>query len=226
VTLIYLLRHAESTANQEGILAGRMGDIALSSRGKKQSQRIAKSLQNMNFTKIYISPLQRCRETINPFLSLSGRRANVIDDFIEMDYGNWSGRKLNELRREPLWKEIQRKPSEVRFPKGESFKQAEGRIRRGLNTLARNHPNGRVLVVSHGDPIKIALQIALDGAIDNFQRFLIDPGSLTLIDWRSGNVLAVNLPISKIKKFYDSNNDKSLKKRRVLGGGTDGAPRI
>ncbi|MGA1689415.1 MAG: histidine phosphatase family protein [Candidatus Nanopelagicaceae bacterium] len=226
MTRIYLLRHAESKANQEGILAGRMSDMALSNRGKKQSQRIANSLQSMNFTKIYISPLQRCRETINPFLSLSGRRAYVNDDFIEMDYGDWSGRKLEELRREPLWKQIQSKPSEVRFPKGESFKQAEGRIRRGLNTLARNHPNGQILVVSHGDPIKIALQIALDGSIDNFQRFLIDPGSLTLIDWGRGSVLDVNLPISKMQKFSDSSENKNLRKRRVLGGGTDGAPRI
>ncbi|MFM1788702.1 MAG: hypothetical protein RLZZ12_51 [Actinomycetota bacterium] len=226
MTLIYLLRHAESTANQEGILAGRMTEVELSNRGKKESQRIAKSLQGMNFTKIYVSPLQRCRETISPYLSLSGRRAYVNDDFVEMDYGAWSGRRLEELRREPLWKQIQSKPSKVRFPKGESFMQAESRIRRGLNTLAKNHPKGKVLVVSHGDPIKIALQIALDGAIDNFQRFLIDPGSLTLIDWRSGNVLAVNLPISKIKKFSDSSNDKSLRKRRVLGGGTDGAPGI
>jgi probable phosphoglycerate mutase len=221
MTLIYLLRHAESTANQAGVLAGRIPGIGLSKKGRQSSIRIAKALRSQNFNKIYVSPLQRCLETINPYLAISRKRAVKNELFVEMDYGKWSGRKLSDLRREKLWKLIQLKPSRVTFPDGESFNSAARRIKRGLDSIARSHPKGRVLVVSHGDPIKIAIQLALDGDLDLFQKFVIDPGSLTIIDWPSGAVLGVNLPPSSLKPVKEKGTSPSLKNRRVLGGGTN-----
>ena len=234
MTLIYLLRHAESTANEDGILAGRIPNIGLSARGEKQSRAIAKSLQELPIRKIYRSPLQRCRETIQPLLEVSGRRAIVEDAFIEMNYGKWSGRKLNELRNESLWKMIQSRPSKVKFPGGESFLAAKKRIKKGLDTISKQNPTGPILVVSHGDPIKIALQLTLDGELDKFQRIVIDPGSISVIDWSSRTVLAVNLPVSSLQKISKFGTKKAIKGelkatikgRRVLGGGTDAAARL
>ena len=226
MTLIYLLRHAESTANREGLLAGRLPNIGLSPLGEKQARRLAKSLQTFTFSKVYQSPLQRCRETIAPYLQLTEKRASIHHDFVEMDYGTWSGRKLSELRREALWKVIQSRPSKVSFPKGESFLGASKRIKRGMNEISRRHPEGSVLVVSHGDPIKIAVQLALVGDLDKFQRIVVDPGSITIIDWPSGTVLGVNLPASSISKFSNPDTKKSLKRRKTLGGGTNGSSRL
>lgn len=223
MTLIYLLRHAESIANKEGILAGRVDGISLSKAGKAQSQRIARSLKNQSFSKIYTSPLQRCRETIAPFLLTARKRAKVEKSFIEMDYGRWSGRKLSELRKERLWKVIQSQPSKVKFPSGESFIGAASRIRRGLNKVARENPNGRVLVVTHGDPIKIALQLAMKGDLNFFQKIVIDPGTVSIIEWPSGVILGVNIPAETLKKV---NVNRTVAARKVLGGGTDVSPRI
>lgn len=226
MTLIYLLRHAESAANREGVLAGRLPNIGLSPLGAKQARRLAESLQSLNVSKVYQSPLQRCRETIAPFLLLTKKRASIQEDFVEMDYGAWSGRKLSELRRESLWKAIQSRPSKVKFPNGESFLAASKRIKRGLNEISRRHPKGSVLVVSHGDPIKIAVQLALGYELDKFQKLVVDPGSITIIDWPSGTVLGVNLPASSIPKFSKADTKRSLKKRRTLGGGTNGTSHL
>ena len=226
MTLIYLLRHAESSANRDGILAGRIPGIGLSAKGQRDSRLIAKELKALTFKRIYQSPLERCRETINPYLKEVGRRAVTLDDFVEMDYGRWSGRKLSELRREPLWKTIQSRPTKAKFPGGESFRDAARRIKRGMDEVSRSHKKGPVLVVSHGDPIKIAAQIVLGGEIDKFQKIVIDPASVTIIDWPNGTLLGLNLPISAISKAPRVGSEKNLEGRKALGGGTDGSARF
>lgn len=231
MTLIYLLRHCESSANKDGILAGRTPKIGLSKNGAKQANQIATALYQKGFTKIYVSPMQRCLETIEPFLKKSRRRALSEPLFIEMNYGLWSGRKLKDLRREKLWKLIQSKPSRVKFPSGESFAAAERRIKKGLNKVARANPKGKVLVVSHGDPIKIAIQLALKGDLDSFQRIVIDPGSVTIIDWPSGTLIATNIPAKSLATTSRAKGAKKmiegkLSNRRVLGGGSNVSSRI
>jgi broad specificity phosphatase PhoE len=231
MTLIYLLRHCESSANKDGILAGRTPKIGLSKNGAKQANQIATALYQKGFTKIYVSPMQRCLETIEPFLKKSRRRALSEPLFIEMNYGQWSGRNLKDLRREKLWKLIQSKPSRVKFPSGESFAAAERRIKKGLNKVARANPKGKVLVVSHGDPIKIAIQLALKGDLDSFQRIVIDPGSVTIIDWPSGTLIATNIPAKSLATTSRAKGakkmiERKLSNRRVLGGGSNVSSRI
>jgi probable phosphomutase (TIGR03848 family) len=217
---IYLLRHAESSANSAGILAGRLPSISLSKAGKVQSRAIVKALKNLEVTHIYSSPIQRCRETIEPFAKSSNRKVTSAPNFIEMDYGDWSGRKLSTLRREKLWKSIQKQPSTVRFPNGESFQEMQARIKEGLNDLAKKHKKGRVLVVSHGDPIKVAIASALGMNLDEFQKLVVDPASLTIIDWPSGTLLGSNIPLLPIKK-KTAKRKAGITKRRVLGGGSN-----
>lgn len=226
MTLIYLLRHAESNANVSGVLAGRMDGVALSNRGIRQSRQIAKVLKEEGFTRIYTSPLERCRQTIQPLLSITGKRAVCMDAFLEMNYGDWSGKKLVNLRKEKIWRTIQNNPTMVTFPAGESFIAASNRIKRGLNQIAKKHPKGKVLVVTHGDPIKIALQLTLAGDLDKFQKIVIDPGSVSIIDWPNGVVLGVNFPVNGLKKKTNSPDKSNVSNRRILGGGTDVAHRI
>jgi probable phosphomutase (TIGR03848 family) len=219
--LFYLLRHAESRANSEGILAGRIEGITLSKRGLEQSRELTKALKTLEIKNIYSSPLERCLETVAPFARYSGKPVKIANEFIEMEYGLWSGRKLASLRREKLWKSIQTNPSKVKFPEGESFTALSKRIRTGLNSLAKRHPRGGVLIVSHGDPIKIAISETLGLKIDDFQKIVVDPASLTIIDWPSGILLAANTPLTSRAKSKSSRKSK-LAKRRVLGGGTNG----
>jgi len=217
---IYLLRHAESSANNAGILAGRLPSISLSRAGKVQSRAIVKTLKDLEITHIYSSPIQRCLETIEPFAKSSNSKVTSAPNFIEMDYGDWSGRKLSALRREKLWKSIQKRPSTVRFPNGESFQEMQARIQKGLNDLARKHKKGRVLIVSHGDPIKVVIASALGMNLDDFQKIVVDPASLTIIDWPSGTLLGSNIPLLPIKK-KTAKRKAGVTKRRVLGGGTN-----
>ncbi len=219
MTVIFLLRHAHSEANGAGILAGQIPDIHLSKNGVKEAKIFAKNYQNFKFKRIYISPLERCRETIDPYLLAikknSGRIPKVIinPDFVEMDYGSWSGLKLKQLALKPLWRRVQKDPRSVTFPNGESFKSLEKRVRRGLVKISKADKNGVILVVTHGDVIKVATAIALDMEFNNFQKISIDPASITAIEIKNSKfrVLTVN---SKTETFQAGGE------RFALGGGS------
>lgn len=196
-------------------MAGRSVGNPLSAMGKKQASQIKESLAEFEFAAIYSSPLERCLQTVNPLALELGRRVRKAPEFLEMDYGTWSGQKLSDLRREKLWREIQRTPSKVRFPKGESFLGAGRRVFQGLNEINQLHGEKKVLVVTHGDIIKLALTRVLGLEIDKFQRIVIDPASLSIVDWRSKSVLAVNQRVVK------ATPERGVSSRRQLGGGSN-----
>lgn len=218
MTTLYLLRHATSTANSNGILAGRLPGVGLSDEGERQSRQLTKALAGFGIQNIYSSPLQRCKKTIEAFARDQKLRISDEIGIQEMDYGSWSGLKLKKLAKERLWRKIKSEPMSVRFPDGESFKEAAARLERTLKKIANKYPKRKVLLVTHGDIIKMAVQMTLAGDMNKFQRIVIDPASLTVLQWdkKEWILISVNQPlVSKQKR------EKSIKKRAVLGGGSN-----
>lgn len=221
MTLIYLLRHAESIANEKGILAGR-SDVGLSKRGKNQALVLSKTLKELEIDRILVSPIPRCRETILPYLaSRPGKDIpiEVNENFQEMDYGNWSGRKLKILSLKRDWRKIQNFPEKFSFPGGESFQDAWDRVLRGLDELNRLYPKARILLISHGDIIKMALAQTLGTELRNFQKIHINPASLSAIELGKKNFVAfTNKSLVKSESGRRRQHPSKIGKF-VLGGG-------
>jgi broad specificity phosphatase PhoE len=195
--IVYMLRHAQSVANTKGILAGQDNSVQLSKDGHKQAQMLAPYLSELKINRIYSSPLTRCIQTIQPYMQLNPDLAFEIDEnFIEMD------------RR---WRSVQNKPSTFTFPQGESFRSMRKRVDLALTELSKE--KGVVLVVTHGDIIKMSLASALGLPIDRFQKFVAEPASLTVmnLEKNSSTVMQTNYKISAeiVQKF----------KKNQLGGG-------
>jgi len=220
MTIFLLLRHAHSTANDAGILAGRTEGIHLSTKGIQQSKGLPKALQEFSINRFISSPLTRCIQTIQPTLDQRHKRLVLNDSFIEMDYGAWSGRELKKLRKEKVWTQIQRNPISFTFPQGESFATTAKRIERGLQKLSKLYPKETILIVTHGDIIKLATQITLGGDLNKFQRLIVDTCSLTVLDWKKNerSLQHFNQKLVKIKK--SGTHKLGMKSRRVLGGGS------
>lgn len=210
-----------SQSNEDGVLAGQLPGIQLSSKGIKQSHLLAKELSQLHIDRIITSPLLRCIETISPYAETVRKRVNKDAAFIEMDYGNWSGEKLSHLAKTKDWKVIQNNPGAFKFPAGESFIHAQSRVVRRLNFLAREYPNKTLLIVSHGDIIKLAIAATLNLQLSDFQRIVIDPASLSAVNWHRKNrtALSLNIKLVKSKGKTSSVNSRNLSQRRVLGGG-------
>ena len=214
---IVLLRHAHSVANEKNLLAGRTAGISLSKTGKEQAKDLIARLGNIQFDEVAISPLQRCRETIDPWLDTAGAKSRlVVDDSIsEVDYGNWSGKTLASLRRKAQWKVVQDFPSQMTFPEGESLLEMQGRALSGFYRLNAVKGKGPRLLVSHGDVIKCIVAHCLGMHLDQFQRLVIEPASLTIIDTDSGT--------SRLVRFNDAKGFLSSEKstnQSALGGST------
>ena len=210
--IIYLLRHAQSVANTKGILAGQDDSVELSKAGFKQAESLISYLSAIKFSKVYSSPLTRCVQTIAPFMEKNSKLDFQVDNrVIEMNYGKWSGRKLAVLSKDPKWKNVQNNPAGFTFPQGESFKSMRKRVDLALADLKTK--KGPILVVTHGDIIKMAITSSLGLPINRFQSFVVEPASLTIINLeKSGTtILQSNFKVSQtvISKFNSN----------LLGGG-------
>jgi len=214
---IYLIRHGHSTANEKGVLAGRDYGVFLTERGANQAVAVADQLRGINFAKIYSSPLPRCLETVKPLLV--GRSRKLIEDYdaIEMEYGQWSGKKLLSLSRKRMWRDIQMQPSTVRFPDGESFEEMQNRI---LKMMARVALSGKnILICSHGDVIKAAIAGVLNLHLDQFQKLVIEPASISIVEYSTNGASLISS-----NQTGHLSNLKAPKKNRAskfrLGGGS------
>lgn len=184
---LLLVRHGRSTANTERVLAGRMPGVALDERGAAQAAALPARLAGVPLAEVVTSPLQRCRETVRPLLEARpGLAAHTDDRISECDYGDWSGRKLDELKDEPLMEVVQAHPTAAAFPGGESMRAMQHRaaeaVREWNARVERDHGADAVyLMCSHGDIIKSLVADALGLHLDLFQRISVEPCSITAI---------------------------------------------
>lgn len=185
-TLI-LVRHGRSTANTAGLLAGWTPGVALDERGAQQAAALPGRLDGLPLAEIVVSPLQRCQETVRPLLDARPDLRPHTDDRIgECHYGDWSGRKLAELKDEPLMEVVQTHPSAAAFPGGESMREMQTRaveaVREWNARVESEHGADAVyLMCSHGDIIKSIVADALGLHLDLFQRVSVEPCSVTAI---------------------------------------------
>ncbi|MEU5538735.1 histidine phosphatase family protein [Streptomyces sp. NPDC020362] len=185
-TLI-LVRHGRSTANTSGVLAGWTPGVALDERGAAQAAALPGRLRELPLCEVVVSPLQRCQETVRPLLDARpGLRVHTDERIGECHYGDWSGRKLAELKDEPLMEVVQAHPSAAAFPGGESMRAMQTRaaeaVREWNARVERDHGADAVyLMCSHGDIIKSLVADALGLHLDLFQRISVEPCSVTAI---------------------------------------------
>jgi len=188
VGTVILLRHGRSTANSAGVLAGRTPGVTLDEGGLAQAQALVERLAQLPLAAVVSSPLQRCRETVAPLAQARALEVSVDDRFVEVDYGEWTGRELRKLGKEPLWKVVQAHPSAAVFPGGEGLAALQARavaaVREWDAKLATEHgPEVLWLVCSHGDVIKAVLADALGVHLDGFQRIVANPCSVSVVTY-------------------------------------------
>ncbi|CAB4745482.1 unannotated protein [freshwater metagenome] len=215
-----LIRHAHSIANEKGLLAGRSQGITLSKSGTRQAVELKKRLGNLKFGQIRISPLERCFATIEPWLIATAvsEDAVIVDQgFTEVDYGDWTGKKLMALSLKKEWRIVQKTPSQMIFPNGEGLLEVQARAKKSLLESIKKAGNGLVLVVSHGDVIKSLIATALDLDLDKFQKIVIDPASISVLDYSKGNFRLLHLNDST-SNFEHLAKSKRSSKTQVGGG--------
>ena len=186
---LVLIRHAHSEANAAGILSGRLPNVHLTEKGLEQSEHLAVRLGNFPVSTLRVSPMERCFETISPWINSivlpnNPKFTPIIDqELTEVDYGSWSGKKLAVLSKNKLWRTVQDSPSRMYFPKGEGIAQMQSRAMKSVHQAVAIKLKGAAVIVSHGDVIKSIVASALGIHLDEFQRIVIDPASVSILDY-------------------------------------------
>lgn len=197
--LFLLIRHGENDYVKKGRLAGRLPGVHLNEKGRTQVQAVADRLAGTPVKAIYSSPLERAVETAEPIAKALNLEVVQCPGLIEVDFGEWQDQKLKGLNRLKLWKLVQGAPSQMRFPGGETFAEAQHRITQQLLDLAGQHgPKDIVICVSHSDPIKLAVAYFIGQPLDLFQRLSVSPASITALYLGEGNshLLSLNYDLS------------------------------
>ena len=193
MTKFLLIRHA-TTDSVGKKLSGRLPGVSLNATGQMQAQQLAQRLAGASVAAIYSSPLERTVQTAKPIADAFNLQPILNEDFLEINFGDWTNADFGDLTHEPQFKFFNSFRSGTRIPGGELMLEAQMRMVTGLLKLARQHPNETVAVVSHSDLIKATVAYFAGIHLDMFQRLEISPASVSVIEIfdETAQILVVN----------------------------------
>lgn len=155
---IYFVRHGETEWNIRGIFQGR-SNSNLTEEGVEQAVKLGDKIRNIDFTKIYASPLGRAMDTARYIMGDVKKEILPIEEFQEIAMGKVEGIEKDKF--------VEKYPKEYtdfwNFSEdydpsvysGESFQELFARIESGLKKIiAENKKGGKILIVTHGVSLK------------------------------------------------------------------------
>ena len=180
MTEILFVRHGETDWNAERRVQGHT-DRPLNATGEAQARALAEELRGERLDAVYASNLTRARETARPIADRLGLTVEELPELREKHFGSWEGMLATEIH--------ERFPESHGGPWGdaEAVDELAARVLGALRTIAEQHPDGRVLVVSHGGPLRAVLrhlEAGGDTPIANCQvlRLAYEAGELRSLD--------------------------------------------
>jgi 2,3-bisphosphoglycerate-dependent phosphoglycerate mutase len=153
---VLLARHGETDWNRESRFQGH-ADPPLNELGREQAAELAAMLAGEDLAAVYSSPLQRAFETARVVAEPHGLAAAPVEGLKEVDVGSWEALTRDDVEhRFPeqfrRWLDYERG-----WDDGESYEEMGMRVVAALEELAARHDGERILVVTHGGPIRAAL---------------------------------------------------------------------
>ncbi len=181
MTTIILVRHGENEWVKRNRLAGWIPGVHLNGVGHIQAEEAAKRLAELPIKAVYSSPVTRCKETAVYIAAKHKLPIIEVEGIGEVRYGEWEGKKIKKLAKDPRWFTVQFFPSRMQFPGGETLREVQARAVNSLEELAAQHKEETIVVVSHADVIKLVLANYLGVHMDLFQRIAVAPASVSML---------------------------------------------
>jgi probable phosphoglycerate mutase len=188
---ILLVRHAETAWSVAGRHTGRT-DVSLTERGRDQARLMREVLAERRFTHVLTSPRRRAVETCE----LAGYldRAELCDELVEWDYGDYEGRTTDDIRTEvPNWT-VWTHPS----PNGESAEQVGRRADQVIERI-RATDDSDVVLFSHGHMLRILAARWCGLSATDGRLFRLDPATLSTLGYEreTAVIRSWNVPVVK-----------------------------
>ena len=191
MTRVYLVRHGTTEWNKEEIFRGRL-DCKLNETGQTEARALAEYFTDIPLQAIYSSPLSRAMGTAQPVAEAKGLRVIPEPAFIDLDFGEWQGLPLKEVREKysDLYRLWQEHPEAIHFPGGEDLAQVRTRAWDGLQKILRDNPEGNALIFSHRVVTKIMLCAVLGLENSHFWKIRQDTTAVNCFEYNRGSFVA------------------------------------
>lgn len=177
---VILVRHGSHDLLGK-VLCGRMDGVGLNAAGAAQAEAVARRLGRQKVAAVYTSPRERCRQTAARIGAALDQEPVVAEALDEIDFGTWNGASFADLEGMTEWDAWNAARGSARPPDGESMAEVADRLVAWLDDAGRRHADATVVAVSHADVIKAALCTALGLPLDRYDRFDVDPGSMSAV---------------------------------------------
>jgi probable phosphoglycerate mutase len=177
-------------------LVGRRPGVHLNDQGRAEADALAEALSGWAIVALHSSPRERALETAAPLGRRLGLAPRVEAALDEVDFGDWTGRSLDDLASDPLWQRFNRDRALTRVPRGETMAEVAARMARFMDVAAAAaaaQGDDCIALVGHGDPIRAGICQAVGLPIDFMLRFEVAPASLTVLRVGRGAVLLERL---------------------------------
>jgi broad specificity phosphatase PhoE len=184
---LHLIRHGQTDWNIEGRFQGQ-ADPPLNASGLAQAEALAAALGPGLHQALYTSDLTRARQTAAALAARTGLAARLEPRLREVHHGQWDGLLLAEIvgRYPDDWAARARLPETARPPGGETVREVAARVSAALDDIARQHPAGSVLVVSHGLALATALCRAQGLPLGQAHDRIPPHATLVTVEWTPG----------------------------------------
>jgi broad specificity phosphatase PhoE len=171
---LVVVRHGSTAWSRAGRHTGRT-DLPLDAGGAAQARALGGRLAGHRFALVLVSPLRRARQTC----ALAGLAdtAQVRDDLVEWDYGNYEGRTSAEIRAErPGWRLW-----DDGVPGGETLEEVAARA--GRVVAEAREADGDVLAFAHGHLLRVTAACWLGLPAVTAGSLLLGAGALGVCGW-------------------------------------------
>lgn len=179
-TRFLFVRHA-TCALTERVLLGRTVDAPLDARGERQARALAERLRGERPLAIETSPRRRARQTAQALGAVTGCVPRIRPALDEIDFGDWSGRRFEELAPDPGWRRWNDDREHARTPAGATIAAVQERLSRLLRMRAAGCPGATLVWVTHAEIIRSVLLHALGAPAGAWHALDIPPASLTVL---------------------------------------------
>lgn len=205
---LLLIRHALTDWVGKRV-AGWTPGISLNDEGRKQAARLAEWLEPVHLEAIYASPLERTVETAEPIAKSHGLDVQLRDLLGETRYGDLNGKAVEDVMKTDLWEKFRACPSRTRFPGAETIYEVQVRVVGELEEILQDHPTGSIAVVTHADPVRVAVAHYIGLPLDLVGRIWVSPASVTIMRFDEWGQRLTHLSHTGSLEFLRERNDPS-----------------
>jgi probable phosphoglycerate mutase len=176
---LILVRHGLTDWNEQGILLGR-SPVPLNARGHAQAAAVAAALRDVTLRAVLCSPLPRAQETAAPIARAHALTVETDPALDEVWLGRWVGSTFAEIQNDP---DIRRFAVDA-LHTCDAFEptvKIRDRVAEAVTRIRATYDSGAVVLVSHGDPLRILVAHHIAMALGEYRRLAIANGSISVL---------------------------------------------